>query len=155
MCSLQWLLRMTSQSCSSVLRCPRGFDGSKELLASRSSAARADLRQASGLESTLEWSASGFQVPTEFRAEIKNRRPGWHLFVVVWHGNCELRALLGVIDATFGDDVVVSPIVGHREMCNRCAIPKVYGTLRSTALPLYGITDAGCSCDFALSHSVM
>ena len=43
-CSLQWLLRMTSQSCSSVLCCPRGFDGSKELLASRSSAARADLQ---------------------------------------------------------------------------------------------------------------
>ena len=43
-CSLQWLLSMTSQWCSSVLCCPRGFDGSEELLASRSSAARADLQ---------------------------------------------------------------------------------------------------------------
>ena len=135
---------MTSQSCSSVLCCPRGFDGSKELLASRSSAARADLRQASGLESTMEWSASGFQVPTEFRAEIKNRRPGWHLFVVVWHGNCELRALLGVIDATFGDDVVVSPIVGHREMCNRCAIPKVYSLRHSTLYGSAALRHYGC-----------
>ena len=79
--------------------------------------------QASGLESTWEWPASGFQAPTEFTAEIKIRKPDCHLFVVARHGNCELHALLGVIDAVFGDDVFVSPIVGHREMCNICAIP--------------------------------